>query len=138
MLRDDLKNIKSSTRDVRNFGFALGAVLGIFAFISWWREGGAWPTLITLAALFALFARFYVPALRPVQRALMTVGMTIGFIVTNVILAAVFFLVITPIAFVMRRMGKHFLELTFDRRAGTYWNHRSVGPLKKEDLEQQF
>lgn len=48
----------------------------------------------------------------------------IGMIVSNVVLALVFFGVVCPIGLLSRLTGRNALQLGFDREARTYWNVR--------------
>ena len=45
----------------------------------------------------------------------------LGFVIGNTLLAAVFFLLVTPTGWVRRMLGKKSFSMTFDRRATTYW-----------------
>ncbi|MDA0917549.1 MAG: SxtJ family membrane protein, partial [Planctomycetota bacterium] len=48
----------------------------------------------------------------------------IGFVVSNVVLAVVFYGVVWPIGILTRLTGRDALQLRFDREAKTYWNAR--------------
>ena len=50
-----------------------------------------------------------------------------GKIVNPIVLGILFFLVITPVALILRLMRKDLLLLSFDRDAETYWIPRSHG-----------
>lgn len=52
----------------------------------------------------------------------------IGWSVTCVILGAVYYLLVTPIALVMRLVGREPLALRFDPDASTYWIERRPSP----------
>ncbi|MEX0979180.1 MAG: SxtJ family membrane protein, partial [Pirellulales bacterium] len=45
----------------------------------------------------------------------------IGWLVSHLLIAAIYFLLITPIALVMRAVGRDPLSRRFDRAAKTYW-----------------
>lgn len=47
----------------------------------------------------------------------------LGFVTGNTLLAAVFFLLVTPTGWVRRLLGKPTFAKTFDRRATTYWRN---------------
>ena len=54
----------------------------------------------------------------------------VGIVVSNVIVAAVFYLAVTPIGLLLRLIGKDPLERRFDRSATTYWKpaEKNVAP----------
>jgi Saxitoxin biosynthesis operon protein SxtJ len=45
----------------------------------------------------------------------------IGFVVSHLALAAIYYLVFTPVALFFRLMGRDALNRKFDRRADSYW-----------------
>ena len=49
------------------------------------------------------------------------VAMPIGYVVSHVILFAIYFLIFTPIALVFRLIGRDALHRKIDRQAATYW-----------------
>jgi hypothetical protein len=48
----------------------------------------------------------------------------VGFVVSHLLLAAIYFLVLTPVALLMRLARKDPLERRFDPRRSTYWTTR--------------
>jgi len=58
-------------------------------------------------------------------------------IMTPVVLGAIFFLVLTPVALVMRLFGRDALALKLDPVSLTYWKTREPGPAP-ESMSQQF
>ena len=59
--------------------------------------------------------------LSTLNRVWLKVGTVIAKVVNPVILALLFFLVVTPMAFFMRIVGKRPLRLAADRTGATYW-----------------
>ena len=70
--------------------------------------------------LIALGA-FAPASLRAPYRVWMTFALALGWIVSRVVLALLFALVVTPIAVVARLSGKRFLDLRPDPSATSYW-----------------
>ena len=46
MLKEEIKNISSSRRDLRNFGLVVGGVLGAIGLLLLIRHRPAWPYLL--------------------------------------------------------------------------------------------
>jgi hypothetical protein len=57
---------------------------------------------------------------------LMVVNYPIGWVVTHVVMALIFYLVVTPVGVIMRLTGRDPMEPGFDRTAKTYWKPRST------------
>ena len=53
------------------------------------------------------------------------IGLLLHKIVSPIVLGIMFFLVVTPLGFVMRALGKDLLRLKLERDAKTYWIHRT-------------
>jgi hypothetical protein len=76
-------------------------------------------------------------AIKPVYCAWMAISLPIGWIVSHLALASIYFLVFTPIALIFRALGRDAMCRKFDRTAGTYWVRRcSSSPAKR--YFQQF
>ena len=65
---------------------------------------------------------FVVPPLRrSVYLGWLYAAYPIGFVVSHVILGAIYYLVFTPIGLLLRAAGKDPMQRAFDRNAKTYW-----------------
>ena len=137
-LPQDIRNIKSSDRDVRRFGYLVGGIaLGIGIFLFYFGRGsGFWWALFGAALVVLGFAS--PRALRPVHTAWMAFGIVMGFFVTNVVLTIFFYLLFTPLAFLLRLSGKRFLDLELRGTAKSYWRRRDPGRAPRENIEKQF
>jgi len=56
--------------------------------------------------------------------ALSIVAIPIGFVISHVLIAAVYYLVLTPIALVFRLTGRDVIGKRLDRDAASYWHQR--------------
>lgn len=57
--------------------------------------------------------------------ALSLVAIPIGFVLSHVLIAAIYYLVLTPIALALRLTGRDVLGMKLDREAASYWHHRA-------------
>lgn len=139
MIRDEIKQLKTGPGDLRKFGFLVGGVLAALGLYLWIR-GRAWfPWLLAPGAALLVLGALAPRALKHVYIAWMSLAIVLGFIVSNVILALFFFLVITPVGLVARLSGRDFLNRKLDRAAATYWlPRRRSAPRAAADYERQF
>jgi hypothetical protein len=90
----------------------------------------AWthPALLATAAVGVLQLVAFLGGITAVTHAvfvtIMVVAAPLGFVISHVLIAAVFYLVITPIGLVFRLMGRDALKRRLDRSAPTYWTER--------------
>ena len=140
ILQDEFKQIKSTRRDIEQFGFLIGGILVALGAWFAWTGRYEWQPFAAVGALLALGGTFTPSAVRPLQRAWMIFAVVIGWVMTRIILTVLFFLVLTPVALVARLVGKRFLELGFREKPSpkTYWNHRAKTSDARRELERQF
>ena len=58
----------------------------------------------------------------------MVINYPIGWVITHVVMAIIFYLVVTPVGIIMRLTGRDPMERAFDRTAKTYWKPRNTDP----------
>ena len=114
-------NKQSTTADLRRFGLIMSVALSVVGSFLWWRGRGwavwAYPPAGTLLLLGALAPE----VLRHVERLWRIAADMLGAVMTRVILVLTFFLVITPVGFLVRLFSKDDFGKSFDRKAQTYW-----------------
>ena len=122
----------------RSFGIVFAvvfAIIGLFPLI-----GGSsvrWWSLIVAGVFLAL--AFAAPKLlSPLNRLWMRFGLLLHRIVNPLVMALLFFLVVTPIALLMRLFGKRPLHLETEPDAESYWIPRDPPGPEPETMKQQF
>jgi hypothetical protein len=122
----------------RSFGFVFTvafAVIGLWPAMSgtgirWWA--------IAIAASFLIAGLAKPSLLSPLNRLWTQFGLLLNRITSPILMALIFFLVVTPIGLTMRLLGKRPLDLKFDPNARSYWIKReSPGPAP-ETMKNQF
>ena len=126
------------TKRLRKFGFTVGGVFTAFAVLFFLRHKHHVPFYVSSVAgpTLLLGALVWPRALAPVERGWSLLASVLGFINTRILLAFVFFVVLAPIALVMRVVGKDPLERRLDRRRPTYW--RTRGPAEPDRLTRPY
>lgn len=114
--------MKRFHRAERRFGVTVGAVA--LAFGSWWLYRGKFPQMVPIAlacgTLLVMLGLLAPAALRWPNRVWLRLGEALGYLMTRVILAVVFYGVVTPIGLLRRAVGGDPLR----RRSGpsdSYW-----------------
>jgi hypothetical protein len=138
MIIEEIKNIKSGKKELRQFGITIGAVLGFLGAWFLWRDAtGSYPLLITAVVFFSL--GFILPRLlKPLHKLWMTLAVLLGWLMTRIILILLFYLVVTPIGLLARFCGKDFLNKKFDSKVNSYWIPRKATPFERKNYERQF
>lgn len=134
-----LPPIDPTRRQLAQFGwislivFAAGALLchgGRWIFAADLGPARPWITaLLGGVALFSAGASLFAPALnRPLFVGLSRVGQPIGLIVTHLVLLAIFFGLVVPVGWLLRRAGRDPLRLRRDETRSTFWEDAAPPP----------
>ena len=127
-----------SQRELRKFGLQVGLAFLVLGGISRWRGHEAAPVVLWTVGSLLLVSGLLVPAaLGPVRRGWMRFAEALGAFNTRVILGALFYLVFTPVGFVMRLFHD---PMTRSWRDGerSQWIRRKVEPVDPARYRQQF
>lgn len=135
---DELKHIKSGTRELREFGVVIGAILIVFADFAMLRSKAFGPYALAAGLIFFTLGLAFPKVLKPLQKAWMGLGLIIGFFMSRVVLFVIFFGVMTPIGLLMRLCGKDILDERIDKGRESYWHPRPVTVKPRESYENQY
>jgi hypothetical protein len=131
-------NAPVNVTELRKFGFIFAGIL-IFLLgllIPYWKhhEIRAWPFYIGLPV--ATLAAIWPAALRPLYVVWMKFGAVMGFINTRIIMSIFFFVLLTPIAWIFKLLGKDPMARALEKSVTTY---RVVSkPYAKEEMEKPY
>jgi hypothetical protein len=119
----------------RNFGFTFFIVFLIVGLwpLTYENPIRIWSVIISL--IFLILGLMKSKLLTPLNILWFKFGMILGAIVAPVVMGIVFFLVITPIGFFMKIIGKDLLKKRYDKKKVTYWIIRGK-PVST--MKQQF
>jgi hypothetical protein len=123
-------NRNPSPRELRWFGAVLALALAALGAVLRWHFGveAAAPWLWVTAAVLGVVYYAVPPARRPIYLGFTYAVFPIGWVISHLVLAATYYLVLAPIGLVLRAFGHHFLELGFRRDKASYWIERA--PVK--------
>jgi hypothetical protein len=106
----------------RSFGFVLAAALAIYGALPMWWGNSPISWSIALSLAFAVFALAIPAALAPANRLWFRLGLLLHRVVNPVVMAALFYLVLTPFALVSRLVRPATRKsLRPDPGASSYW-----------------
>jgi len=138
VIADELAAVKSGPRDLRKFGITMAVAFAAIGALFIWRGASEARWLFWLSGAFLLLGLVAPVILRPVQKVWMAFAITLGWVMTRVILVLVFYVGITPIAFIARLVGKRFLDLGFEPERESYWVDYPESDRGKDRYLSQF
>ncbi len=134
-----MNSLSTDVKELKKFAIILGVVLLILASLNWWREHETVAVVFIVIAIASELIAFIKPILiKPVFITLTTVAKGIGWVNTRILLSIVFYLIMTPMGFIMRLFGKDFIDQKLDKHASTYWHERTEKIFSQKHYEKQF
>lgn len=133
---DDFEEVQAPSD--RSFGFLFTAAFGLVGLLPLFKGGPVRKWALVVATLFlisALIAPSMIHGLNVLWTSLSLPLSKVGnFVVTGLI----FYMVFTPVAFVLRLMGRNVLRLRFKPGAATYWVSREGAIGAPGTMRNQF
>jgi len=129
----------SSLPSERTFGFVFTGIFLLIATYLWYHDSKtvAIQTFLVLAVVFLALTLFMPIALRPLNKAWYKFGLLLGRVVSPIVLGILFFVLITPIAIVMRLAGRDPLKLR-KQNVQSHWIDRSPPGPESTSFKDQF
>ncbi len=122
--------------ELRKFGLLVGGVFVALGGLFWWRDSGRAAAILWGVGGPLMALGLAAPALlRPVYRAWMGLALLISRVTTPVIMAVLYFVVMTPVGLLARAFGHRPLERGGKDRE--LWLVRQPAD-RKSDMERQF
>ena len=122
----------------RKFGYTFAVVFALVALLPplfggllrWW--------VLAIALVFLVLAKFAPQALKFPNLLWFRLGLLLHKIINPLVLGALFVIVVTPLALVMRLAGKQLLGRRYDPIAKSYWIARDPPGPPPESIRNQF
>ena len=104
---------------------------------------GLWPLkngenlnvyFIIASVVFLILGLLNSKLLTPLNKSWIKLGEILGIIIAPIVMALVYFVILTPVSLIVRMFGKDLLNLKFLKEKDTYWIKRkkSLGSMKKQ------
>ena len=117
----------------RSFGILFSIVFAIIAF---------WPTIngnplrlwsIPISVIFLVLGLLNSKLLNPLNIVWVKFGELLGRIIAPIVMAIIYFIIVTPIGLFMRLIGKDLLNIKFSK-SNTYWikREKKISSMKKQ------
>ena len=118
----------------KSFGLLLFVVFVLLAL--WPLKNGSNINLyfIIASAIFLILGLINSKLLSPLNKSWIKLGEILGMIIAPIVMALVYFVILTPVSFIVRIFGKDLLGLKFLKEKETYWIKRkkNIVSMKKQ------
>ena len=128
----EYNNVKISSN--RSFGVVFFIVFLLIALYPLLNNNEIRLWSLIISVLFLILGILNSKILSPLNKIWFKFGLILGKIISPIIMGIIFFLVVTPIGFIMKLLGKDLINLKFNNEK-SYWIEKS-GPKSK--MKNQF
>ena len=101
-----------------------------------------WPILngetfriwaLVISTIFLILGSLNSRILTPLNKAWVKFGELLGMVIAPIVMAVIYFIIITPIGLLMRLLGKDLLNMKFNKNK-SYWikREKNIGSMKKQ------
>ena len=122
----------------KSFGITFAVVFAIIGLFPLVHGGNFRLWAVVCAAIFAAIAFIRPALLAPLNKVWFRFGMLLHKIVNPVVLGLMFFVIITPLALIIRLFGGKLMALDFDKSQSSYWIRRSPPGPEAQSIRNQF
>lgn len=127
--------MKSEKVNNRSFGILFFIVFLIIGLYPIYNDESPNKFFLILSLPFLILGLLNSKILTPFNRAWIKLGEILGLIIAPVIMALVYFIVLTPVSLIVRLFGKDLLGLKFLKKKDSYWIRRNK---KRLSMKKQF
>lgn len=121
----------------RRFGLTVGGAFLVLAGVTWWRDHLTVSTVFaTLGAALALGGLVLPTHLGPVERAWMRLAHAISRVTTPIVMAVMYFVVLTPVGLLRRAAARN--PLVHAETPAGFWKERPPERRRTLSMERQF
>ncbi|MFH1503853.1 MAG: SxtJ family membrane protein [Candidatus Omnitrophota bacterium] len=135
---EEIRNIKSGKKQLKEFGLTVGVVLGLLGLLFLWRGKGFYLYFLSISVFLILSGLIKPMLLKPIQKVWMGFAVVMGWFMSRVILVVLFFLVVAPIGIVFKLLRKDLLGVKIDKEVESYWVEKEDTVQDKSNYERQF
>ena len=128
----------TKSNEIRKFGLIAFIFFGLMCSLGIWKHKPVPIYLFGTLSLLGLGFILMPSRLKPVHSLWLKFAHCIGRIVTTIILAMAFYLVITPSALIKRLFGGAPLPVKPDKNASSYWVTRTESAQPKERFTKRY
>jgi hypothetical protein len=117
----------------RSFGLLVGWAFVLLGVLPAVRHHSVRLWMVILGGILLALAVVFPRSLREIKRAWLFFGFLLGLVVNPIVLGILFYGVITPFGWLMRRFGRDALRLRSNPALKTYWRARTEPPSAMDD-----
>ena len=138
MMFQELKNIKSGKKELKDFSIVIGIVLLFLGIFLYYKDINSFDVVIYISIAFFILGQIGRIFLKPIYFLWMVFAIIIGWFMTRIVLTVLFFGIVSPIGLMLRLFSNNNDRKLDSEKQSSYWNFRDSQTELKQDFEKQF
>lgn len=128
----------SDRKEQRKFGLLMAGAFCVLGTVRSLLHGGFSPAWFVVGGVFLVLGLVAPKVLQPVFWAWMKLAEALNYVMTRVLLALAFFVMLTPMRFLRQWFGDDPLKRKWEPDAESYWEEADEQPEKLDAYLKQF
>tara|TARA_B100000315_G_C14415682_1_gene513118 strand:+ start:178 stop:582 length:405 start_codon:yes stop_codon:yes gene_type:complete len=120
-MHENINNIEVKQGSERSFGFVFAIIFVAISFYLITKDKNIYWLTISISILFFLLAVFKPFLLKKPNILWFHFGKLLNSIISPLVMAIIFLVIVTPIGLIMRMLNKDILNKKFDKSKKNYW-----------------
>ena len=120
-MHENINNSKVKQGSERSFGFVFAIIFVAISFYLITKDKNIYLLTISISILFFLLAVFKPLLLKKPNILWFHFGKFLNSIISPLVMAIIFFIIVTPTGLIMRMLKKDILNKKFDKSKKNYW-----------------
>ncbi|MBN2423494.1 MAG: hypothetical protein JXR46_07795 [Calditrichaceae bacterium] len=139
-IRTSIRNLDRSDKAMTKFGLTMAIALIILGTVVFIYNSFTVTFFITvgLGLLFLMSGFLFKPLLRPIYVIWMGIALVLGWFISRIILAVLFYFVFMPIGIIMKIINKDVLNRKLEPGKTSYWIKRPEKAFDINRYQRQF
>lgn len=129
---------ETKTGSNRSFGLVMAIFFVLVGVVPLLRGGSLRPSALGVAAALTAVTWLAPQWLTPFNKIWTKLGLLLGKMVNPIVLTLLYWIAFTPMAFLLRMLGKDPLRLKWSVRDQTYWIKRELRGITPESMRREF
>jgi hypothetical protein len=126
MMRE-FRALDCSLLRLRKFGLLVGGIFVLSALVLAWHTLSVYVYVAAFVGILLVLCALFAPAALAIPyRGWMALALVLGFVVGNIVLVAMYLVLLTPIGLLQRLFGGDVLNRRYDSNVRTYWMKHPV------------
>lgn len=133
-----MDKIKTGKKELKNFSITMFVALGVIGTILFFKNKGIYVWFYLSSAVFLLLGMSAAELLKPIYLFWMRLAFVLSWINTRLILLIIFYLIFTPMGFLIRLFKGDLLGRKINAQSDTYWIKKEKDDFNPANYERQF